>query len=235
MNRATADTAQEAALDEGLAPLMGWVKRLADHVIQHRMGQPDLEFAWIELRPAAPAEQAKLLDTYVRTGIYTLNEARDLLGLAALPGGDTPLVYASTGPIPLAAPAAPNPLPHRGRGQGEGAAAAPPTAIVRAAAPPLAKYDPDEPRNPDGGQWTSDAVAGEPPMADSEGAPEKPVQLAEDRPARALSRRIAKGVFCAFPGQFLNAPVANVLEAAKSGDAAARSAKKLLFDNRYRK
>src|SRR5439155_10255747 len=42
VNRATAETAQEAALAEGMAPLMGWVKRLADHVIQHRMGHADL-------------------------------------------------------------------------------------------------------------------------------------------------------------------------------------------------
>ena len=63
-------------------------------------------------------------------------------------------------------PAAPlNPLPHRGRGQGEGAATAPAPAIARAAAPPLAKYDPNEPRvpagNPEGGEWTSDGSAGD--------------------------------------------------------------------------
>jgi hypothetical protein len=69
VNRATAETAQEVALAEGLAPLMGWVKRLADHVIQDRMGHRDLEFAWIDLRPADPAEQARMLDLYVRGGI----------------------------------------------------------------------------------------------------------------------------------------------------------------------
>src|SRR5436853_291225 len=41
VNRATAETAQEAALAEGLAPLMGRVKRLADHVIQDRIGETD--------------------------------------------------------------------------------------------------------------------------------------------------------------------------------------------------
>ena len=40
INRATAETAQEAALDEGLAPLMGWVKRLIDHVIQDGWASP---------------------------------------------------------------------------------------------------------------------------------------------------------------------------------------------------
>ena len=30
--------------------LLGWGKRLADQAVQDHMGQPDLEFAWIELR-----------------------------------------------------------------------------------------------------------------------------------------------------------------------------------------
>ena len=101
VNRATAETAQEAALAEGLAPLMGWVKRLVDHVIQDRMGHGDLEFAWIDLRPADPAEQAKMLDLYVRDGIYTDNEARGILGFDPVAGGDQAMVYGTTGPVPL--------------------------------------------------------------------------------------------------------------------------------------
>jgi hypothetical protein len=80
LNRATAETAQEAALAEGLAPLQGWVKRLADDVIQDRLGHPDLQFAWVESQAADPAEQAKVLETYVTTGIYTIDEARAQLG-----------------------------------------------------------------------------------------------------------------------------------------------------------
>ena len=101
VNRATAQTAQEAALDEGMAPLMSWVKRLADHVIQDRLGEPDLEFAWADLRPADPSEQAKILDTYVRSGIYAINEARGLLGLDPVPGGEWPMVYGTQGAVPL--------------------------------------------------------------------------------------------------------------------------------------
>jgi hypothetical protein len=55
INRATAETTHEAAVAEGLAPLMGWVKRLADHVVQDLMGHADLEFTWIDLRPADQA------------------------------------------------------------------------------------------------------------------------------------------------------------------------------------
>ena len=97
INRATAETTQEAALAEGLAPLMGWVKRLVDHVIQDRMGHADLEFAWLDLRPADPSEQATMLDLYVRNGIYTVNEARGILGFDPVAGGDTPTTLGAAG------------------------------------------------------------------------------------------------------------------------------------------
>jgi HK97 family phage portal protein len=103
VNRATAETSQQSALDEGMAPLMGWVKRLADHVIQDRLGEPDLEFVWAEGRPSDPAVEAKVIDTYVRSGIYAINEARDLLGLDPVPGGDRPMVYGTQGAVALGA------------------------------------------------------------------------------------------------------------------------------------
>ncbi len=144
VNRATADTAQEAALDEGMAPLMGWVKRLADHVIQDRLGEGDLEFAWAEERATDPAEQAKILDTYVRDGIYAINEARGLLGLDPVPGGDRPMIYRTQGAVPLTVPAA---------------------AVKAAHTVNLRKYNSDEPRvpagSPAGGQWTSEGGEGE--------------------------------------------------------------------------
>jgi hypothetical protein len=140
VNRATAETAQEAALAEGLAPLMGWVKRLADHVIQDRLGHPDLEFAWADQRPADPAAQAKTLDLYVRAGVFTVNEARAALGLDPVPGGDAARIYGTAGAVPLAASDA-------------DAAAKRATSVGK-------DFNPDQPRvpagNPDGGQWTDD-------------------------------------------------------------------------------
>jgi HK97 family phage portal protein len=103
VNRATAETAQSAALAEGLEPLKGWVKRLADHVIQDRMGHADLEFAWVDPRPVQPTEQARVLDIYVRRGIYTVNEARDILGFSPIDGGERAMVYGNAGAVPLAA------------------------------------------------------------------------------------------------------------------------------------
>jgi hypothetical protein len=108
---------------------MAWVKRLCDGVIQDLMGYADLEFAWAEKRDLDPAEQAKILDIYVRNGSYTLNEARDVLGMDPVGGGDEPMVYLPTGPVLLSDVAAistnmanPPPPPPAGAGVGGGGA-----------------------------------------------------------------------------------------------------------------
>ncbi len=92
LNRATAEQAQETALAEGLAPLMGWAKRLADLIIQNRLGHPDLEFSWGDKRPVDPLDQHKMLTGYVKEGLYTRNEARDVLGMDPIPGGENATV-----------------------------------------------------------------------------------------------------------------------------------------------
>jgi HK97 family phage portal protein len=152
LNRATAETSQDTAATEGLAPLMLWIKRLADHVIQDVMGHPDLEFAWGDLRPSDPAEQAKVIDIYVRDGIYAVNEARNLLGLDPVPGGDQPMIYGAQGAVPLGASGAVSAALKRASVCDHG-----PTCGCRDTDMPLLRnYDPAEPRvpagNPDGGQ-----------------------------------------------------------------------------------
>ena len=87
-NRATAETAQQAALAEGLAPLQRWLKGLIDRVITQVLGWPDLEFTWADTLPADPGQQAQILTAYVAAGIKTRNEARAQLGLDPLPAGD---------------------------------------------------------------------------------------------------------------------------------------------------
>jgi HK97 family phage portal protein len=101
VNRATAQTAQEAALEEGLAPLLGWVKRLVDGVIQNRMGHVDLEFVWSNTRPTDPKDQAAILGSYVKDGIYAPNEAREVLGMQPVAGGDEPIFATANGPVLL--------------------------------------------------------------------------------------------------------------------------------------
>jgi hypothetical protein len=83
MNRATAETAHDAASAEGLAPLKGWVKRLVDHVIATEFAAPDLEFAWADDRETDPKKQADIAAVYVGAGIKTVDEVRAELGLSA--------------------------------------------------------------------------------------------------------------------------------------------------------
>jgi HK97 family phage portal protein len=97
VNRATAGTAQETAIEEGLSPIMGWVKRLVDTVMQDRMGQPDLQFSWLDVRPVDPKDQADILTEYAKNGVYTLNEARDILGMDPVEGGDLPMIITASG------------------------------------------------------------------------------------------------------------------------------------------
>ena len=97
----TAETAQDVARSEGLAPILGWVKRLVDHVIQERQGQPDLEFAWQQERELDADTQSKVLVGYAKEGILTRNEARDQLGMDKVEGGDDLMVDTPNGPMLL--------------------------------------------------------------------------------------------------------------------------------------
>ena len=52
------------------------------------MGHTDLEFVWGDKRPVDPSDQQKMLAGYVKDGIYTRNESRDVIGMNPIPGGD---------------------------------------------------------------------------------------------------------------------------------------------------
>lgn len=84
VNRATADSAKEAALEEGLAPVMTWVKNLMDVVIEDHMGWPDLEFDWVDEQSIDPATRATVHKTYIDAGVITPDEVREELGRDAL-------------------------------------------------------------------------------------------------------------------------------------------------------
>ena len=109
MNRATAQTAQETALSEGLAPLMTWWKGVMDDLVA-RKGRPDAEFAWIEEEAIDPLVRSQVHDTYLQRGVLTVNEVRDDLGKDPIPGGDVPFM---TPPptVPPGTPGAPQPAP----------------------------------------------------------------------------------------------------------------------------
>ena len=100
-NRATAETAQEAAISEGLAPIMAWVKGLVDTVLVKYFGAADLEFEWEDEKVLQPEVQSKILDTKLRNGSVTINEVRALDGRDPIEGGDESMLYTSAGAVLL--------------------------------------------------------------------------------------------------------------------------------------
>ena len=102
MNRATAQTAKAQAAEEGLLPWLIYVADLMNSILRKYCKVTDLEFAWQDEKEEDPTEQAAIIKNLVSIGILTPNEARDRLGLDPVEGGDAALVYAASGPIPLA-------------------------------------------------------------------------------------------------------------------------------------
>ncbi|WP_372395288.1 phage portal protein (plasmid) [Azospirillum sp. HJ39] len=91
MNRATAQTAQEAALEEGLAPLMQWVKELLDFIIQKHFGYTDLEFVWKNEKELDPAVKNQLEIEKLKSGLLSFDEIRQADGKA--PYGIGPIIF----------------------------------------------------------------------------------------------------------------------------------------------
>ena len=81
-NRSTGETQKEMAEEEGLWPVLKWVKRLIDGVLIEDFGEEDIEFAWGEDAQIDAGQQAQVLTSYVGAGILTRNEARVKLGEA---------------------------------------------------------------------------------------------------------------------------------------------------------
>ena len=102
-NRATGETQKELAEEEGLWPVLKWVKRLIDRVLLEDFGEEGIEFVWGEDARIDAAKQAQVLTSYVAAGILTRNEARAQIGAApvAEPAADELLVTTGSGPVAL--------------------------------------------------------------------------------------------------------------------------------------
>jgi hypothetical protein len=133
VNRATAETAKEQAMEEGLGPVLAWFKRLIDRIVQLHLGYADLEFVWIDDREMDPSAADAIDVADVKAGIRTINEVRAGRGLDPLPGGDKLMIATANGYQPVGAPPAQTkPAPAK---------------FGRARQPrELVKWNPDQPR-----------------------------------------------------------------------------------------
>ena len=79
MNRATSETQKDMADEEGLRPILAWIKRLCDHVIV-MLGGEGLEFVWNAESVIDPTVQRENLVAYVGAGkllaVDSINHAR---------------------------------------------------------------------------------------------------------------------------------------------------------------
>ena len=75
MNRATSETQKDSADEEGLLPILAWVKRVCDHVIQNLLGAKNLEFSWRHEPTIDPTIQRENLVAYVSAGMMTRRRA----------------------------------------------------------------------------------------------------------------------------------------------------------------
>ncbi len=103
VNRATAESAQQQALEEGLYPIMKWVKGLVDALIWKYFGYRDLEFVWEDQDSVAPDVQSQIDDRAVKNGTMTINEIRAKRGDDPVDGGDVPMVLTAMGYVPITA------------------------------------------------------------------------------------------------------------------------------------
>jgi hypothetical protein len=76
-NRATAESAQEAALEEGLSPLMEWQVRFMNRIIRKAWKTTQYVFAWLDEQDVDPLIQAQVDHIYVTDGVRLPNEIRD--------------------------------------------------------------------------------------------------------------------------------------------------------------
>lgn len=82
VNRATAQTAQETAEEEGLTPLMNSVKILVDKIVKKYFGYDDITFQWRTDKVLDPTALAVIHTQQLLDGRITIDEARKELGKA---------------------------------------------------------------------------------------------------------------------------------------------------------
>lgn len=83
-NRATAQTAREANMQDGLLPFMDYIKALIDDLIEDFLGIDDVEFVWEQDESLDSKEQADVDAIYLDRGVIQVNEVRKRLGYEPL-------------------------------------------------------------------------------------------------------------------------------------------------------
>jgi hypothetical protein len=97
VNRGTSETIQEAALEEGLQPLMEWFKDLMDLILAKYFGHPEYEWTWPDELEPDVVKRATADKLRIETATRTINAVRAAEGEEAIPGGDIPFIVTAGG------------------------------------------------------------------------------------------------------------------------------------------
>lgn len=103
MNRATAQTADDSAKEEGIEPLKEYVKEIVDDVIEVEFLSPDLEMTWDDEQEVDELKQQQIMNLKLTAGQITVNRARELAGEEPSddPGANELMTLTATGYVPI--------------------------------------------------------------------------------------------------------------------------------------
>lgn len=103
MNRASAESGQDAAEKEGTMPRLQWMKNTADYILQRQMDMPDYELVFDTDDELDAVKQATVDDLRVKSGLDTIDEIRDDRGQVpfGFPETSQPIIITNMGVQPL--------------------------------------------------------------------------------------------------------------------------------------
>ena len=101
MNRSTAETAQETALEEGLLPLLHFIEDVMTYIMRKYFLIQGCRFRFNTQKSADPMEQAKIDDINIKNGSKVIDEVRENRGDDPYGWADKPIIVTNAGPVPL--------------------------------------------------------------------------------------------------------------------------------------
>lgn len=119
-NRGQAAQMATQAKEEGLEPMMAWIRNLMNYILNKYFAAPDLMFRWTRDMETDPLTRAQVFNIKTRAGAMTANEWRAKDGDGPIEGGDVAMIYTATGATPLELSSEQEELPQVG-GFGDGA------------------------------------------------------------------------------------------------------------------
>jgi HK97 family phage portal protein len=104
-NRATAESAKEQAMEEGLLPIQNYVRNNLNRVIATEFESPDLVFDWADNHETDPATAAAIRKIDTEGGIISIDEAREECGRDPLGGAfSIPMALTPNGYVAIKSP-----------------------------------------------------------------------------------------------------------------------------------